>query len=165
MGRKLGTVAVTGVVLAIALVILVGCGESESGTVGPTVASSVSTTPPETSSPIAASGLPKLVEMGSLSCTPCKLMAVELEALTREYAGSVDVVVVDVYEDEALARELGIRVLPTQIFYDPEGNELLRHEGYLSREDIVSRFQKLGYPLAKADASSGQETGGSDGVE
>jgi thioredoxin 1 len=111
------------------------------------------------SSATAASGLPKLVDVGSTSCVPCKMMVPELEALSEEYAGSVDVVFVDVNKDKSQARELKVRLIPTQIFMDPQGNELFRHEGFLSKEDMLSRFQSLGYPLAAATSSSGQNTG------
>jgi thioredoxin 1 len=160
--------AARAIVIAVVLIashfLLSGCGEAGPGaTVDSTVASSASTSPPETTSPIAASGLPKVVDFGSLTCTPCKLMAVELDELAQEYARAVDVVFVDVYENEALASEMRIRIMPTQIFFDPQGNELFRHDGFLSKEDMVSRFQWLGFSLAPADISPGQETGSSDG--
>lgn len=91
------------------------------------------------------------------------MMAPELEALAQEFAGVLDVVIVDVYENEELARELRIRVIPTQIWFGPDGKELLRHDGYISKEDIVSCFQSLGYPLTKADTSSGQGAGSGGG--
>jgi thioredoxin 1 len=80
------------------------------------------------------------------------MMAPELKALAAEYAGSVDVTIVDVNNTQkgaALARQLGVRVIPTQIFIDPTGNELSRHEGYISKDDMVARFEQLGYPLAR----------------
>jgi thioredoxin 1 len=33
---------------------------------------------------------------------------------------------------------------PTQIFYDAMGNELFRHEGFFSREDILAKWKDLG---------------------
>jgi len=162
--RSVVWIVAIGVALTVSLLLLAGCGESgPAETVDSTVAPSANTSPPETASPTAASGLPKLVDLGSNSCVPCQMIAPELEALAQEYAGSLDVVIVDVYENEALARELRIRVIPTQIWLDPEGNELLRHDGYISKEDILSRFQMLGYPLTQADTSSEQETGSGDG--
>jgi thioredoxin 1 len=149
------------------LLLLGGCGEVDlAETTASTVVSSAAAGSSQTSSPTAASGLPKLVDLGSDSCVPCQMMASELKALALEYAGSVEVVVVDIYESEAgeaLAKELRVRVIPTQVFFDPEGNEIFRHEGFLSKEDMVSRFEWLGYPLAANDASQGQATGSSGG--
>lgn len=166
-GRSVARIALIAAVLIASLALLAGCGAAgPAGTVDSTVAPSSTTSPPETVSPIAASGLPKLVDLGSDSCVPCQLMAPDLAALAQEYAGSVEGVILDVNKDKtaaALAKELRIRVIPTQIWFDPEGNELLRHDGYISKEDIVSRFQMLGHPLTKADTSSGQDTGTSGG--
>jgi thioredoxin 1 len=153
--------------LVVSLLLLAGCGEAGSeGGVDSTVASSPSTRPPETSSPITAPGLPKLVDLGSVGCVPCDMMAGELDALALEYAGSVDVSFVDVnktQEGAALANELGIQLIPTQVFFDPDGNELARHEGYISKEDIVQAFEELGFPLTESATSPGQETGSGDG--
>jgi thioredoxin 1 len=158
-------IAVIAVAILALFFLLAGCGEAGEQAVGATAAFSTSTSPPETSSPAAASGLPRLVDLGSNSCVPCQMMAPELEALAQEYAGSVDVVVVDVNNTEAgaaLAQELRIRVIPAQIWFDPEGIELFRHEGYLSKEDIVARFQWLGYPLNRVGPAR-QDTTGSGG--
>jgi thioredoxin 1 len=90
------------------------------------------------------------------------MMASELEALTQQYKDSLDVVFVDVNKTEegaALARQLGIMVIPTQIFLDPNGKELARHEGYISKEDIVQTFKELGFPLRRGFGSVDQGLG------
>jgi thioredoxin 1 len=38
-------------------------------------------------------------------------------------------------------------VIPTQIFYDAEGHELFRHEGFFSREEILRTWEQLGVEL------------------
>ena len=45
---------------------------------------------------------------------------------------------------EAPAKRFGIRAIPTQIFFDKEGKEVYRHEGFLSEEEIVRRFKDMG---------------------
>jgi thioredoxin 1 len=159
-------IATIGAALLALSLLLGGCGEADTGPIESTVDSTTSTSSPATVSPIAASGLPKLVDLGSDSCVPCQMMAPELEALAQEHAGALDVVVVDVNntdEGAALAKELRIRVIPTQIWFGPDGKELFRHDGYISKEDIVTRFQWLGFPLAKVDAPTEQGTGSSGG--
>lgn len=165
MIRRIATIAVAFLALTL---FAGGCGEADQATNGSTVDSTTSTTPPPTVSPTAATGLPKLVDMGSDTCTPCKLMAPELEALAQEYAGLLDVVVVDVNktdEGAALAKELRIRVIPTQIWFGPDGKELFRHDGFISKEDIVARFQWLGFPLTETGGGdpAGQGAGSSGG--
>lgn len=95
----------------------------------------------------AAQSLPRLVDLGAKKCIPCKQMVPVLAALTTEYAGRLDVVFIDVWENRAASKEYGIRLIPTQIFYDTAGKELFRHEGYWSKEAILAKFAELGVRL------------------
>jgi thioredoxin 1 len=95
--------------------------------------------------------LPRLMDLGSTTCEPCKLMAPILEELKAEYAGIFKVQFLDVNTNPILNEEFDIRVIPTQIFYDAEGNELFRHEGFMSKEDILAKWAELGIKLTKAE--------------
>ena len=99
-----------------------------------------------------AGKLPQMLDLGSKSCIPCKMMAPILEDLTKEYAGRLDVEFIDVWvkENAAKAKEFGIKLIPTQIFFDASGKELWRHEGYISKEDILAKWRELGYEFSKA---------------
>lgn len=88
--------------------------------------------------------LPRLLDLGSNKCIPCKMMATILAELTRTYEETFEVEVIDVWEDRAAAREYAIRVIPTQIFYDASGKEQFRHEGFMSREAILAKWEELG---------------------
>ena len=35
-------------------------------------------------------------------------------------------------------------MIPTQVFYDKNGAEVWRHEGFLPKDQIVAKFQELG---------------------
>ena len=91
--------------------------------------------------------LPKLIDLGADKCIPCKMMAPILEELKSEYAGRLEVVFIDVWKNPEKGREYGIRVIPTQIFYDADGNEFYRHVGFFSKEDILKTFRKKGLNL------------------
>ena len=91
--------------------------------------------------------LPKLIDLGADKCIPCKMMAPILEELKSEYAGKLEVVFIDVWKDPDKGREYGIRVIPTQIFYDADGNEFYRHVGFYSKEDILRTFTEKGISL------------------
>jgi thioredoxin 1 len=91
--------------------------------------------------------LPKLIDLGADKCIPCKMMAPILEELKSEYAGRLEVVFIDVWKNPEKGREYGIRVIPTQIFYDADGNEFYRHVGFFSKEDILKTFRKKGMNL------------------
>ena len=90
-----------------------------------------------------STGLPMMVDLGAKTCIPCKRMAPILAELKVEYAGRAEIIFIDVREDPAAGREFGIRLMPTQIFYDKDGNEVWRHEGFLGKEEIVRRLTEL----------------------
>jgi len=88
--------------------------------------------------------LPRLVDLGAGKCIPCKMMAPILEDLKKTYAGKLDVQFIDVWENPDAGKKYGINVIPTQIFYDADGKELFRHEGFLGKEDILSKWKEFG---------------------
>ncbi len=90
-------------------------------------------------------GVPALVDLGSDSCVPCQMMVSDLEELDARTGDALDVRVLDVYENRSVASEYRIRVIPTQIFLSEDGEELYRHEGYMSCDDMLARWEQLGY--------------------
>jgi thioredoxin 1 len=92
-------------------------------------------------------GLPALVDLGSDQCIPCKMMAPILEELKAGLAGKLQVSFLDVRKHRGLSALYGIQVIPTQIFYDNSGKELFRHEGFFSKEDILSKWKEFGVNL------------------
>lgn len=105
--------------------------------------------------------LPKLLDLGAKKCIPCKMMAPILDELTREYAGQFDVEFIDVWlpENQERADEYNISLIPTQIFFDAAGKELWRHEGFLSKEDILKKWKELGYSFKSSTKDSSPSTG------
>ena len=89
-------------------------------------------------------GMVTMIDLGAKTCIPCKMMAPILEKLEKEYAGRAAVIFFDVREDMAPARRFGIRAIPTQIFFNKDGKEVYRHEGFLSEKEIVARFKDMG---------------------
>lgn len=98
--------------------------------------------------PVAATKLPKLLDLGANKCIPCKMMAPILEELKREYAGRLQVEFIDVWENPEAGQRYGIRMIPTQIFFDAQGNELYRHVGFIGKEDILAKWKELGVDIA-----------------
>ncbi len=127
--RKTVRIAILGIVAAAVAAVIV---------LKPRPADSISSAEP------AERALPRLVDVGSNQCIPCKKMAPILEDLQEEYADRFIVEVIDVREDRAAAQIYGIRVIPTQIFYDVEGTERFRHEGFMPREAILAKWAELG---------------------
>jgi len=91
--------------------------------------------------------LPALIDLGAGKCIPCKLMAPILEQLKNDYTGKLSVQVIDVEKNPDLITKYNVRVIPTQIFYDASGQELFRHEGFYSKEDILAKWKELGVEL------------------
>ena len=89
--------------------------------------------------------LPTLVDLGADKCIPCKKMAPILDELREEYVGRFEVIFYDVWKDPEPGKKFGIRLIPTQIFLDPEGKELFRHEGFYGKEDILGKWKELGF--------------------
>lgn len=96
-------------------------------------------------------GLPALLELGSISCAPCRVMMPILDELKTEYKGSLSVGFIDIFEDETAARKYGVEIIPTQIFFDSDGEELFRHQGFFSKEDILAKLLEFGVDLAKEE--------------
>lgn len=91
--------------------------------------------------------LPKLVDLGADSCIPCKMMAPILEELQEEYKGKLDVEFIDVWKQPDAGTGYGIKVIPTQIFFDQKGKEFARHEGFMPKEEILAKFAERGIKL------------------
>lgn len=93
--------------------------------------------------------LPRLVDLGAGKCIPCIMMAPILKELKKEYAGTFNVEFIDVWKNPDAGRKYGIRMIPTQIFFDTAGKELFRHEGFFAREDILLKWKELGVDIEK----------------
>ncbi len=95
-----------------------------------------------------AAGLPRLLDLGSVSCIPCKMMAPILEELKKEYEGRLQVEFIDVMANPDAGRSYHLSLIPTQIFFDASGKERFRHEGFFSKEDILAKWKELGVDLS-----------------
>ena len=86
------------------------------------------------------------IELGSVNCIPCKKMQPVMKSIEKKYAGQVNVVFHDVWTEEGkpFASYYGIRLIPTQIFVDAAGNEIMRHEGFFPEEEIEAFLQSHG---------------------
>jgi thioredoxin 1 len=72
--------------------------------------------------------------------------------LERSYDGQLTVEFINVQQQEEASRRFGVRVIPTQVFLDPDGKELFRHTGFYATEAIVAKWRELGYPLERRAA-------------
>lgn len=89
------------------------------------------------------------VELGSVNCIPCRKMQPIMKSIEEKYDGQVKVVFYDVWRPEQrhYAQVFGIRLIPTQVFLDEFGNEIMRHEGFFPEEEIDAFLQGQGLTI------------------
>ena len=92
-------------------------------------------------------GMPRLLDLGSKGCTACTMLDPVLEELRINYTGRLQVDFIDVWEHEQVAVDYGVEIIPVQIFFDANGHELYRHQGFISAQDITEKFAELGIAL------------------
>jgi thioredoxin 1 len=92
------------------------------------------------------------VELGSVNCVPCKAMQPVMKAIEKKYGDQIEVVFYDVWQEDQkkYAREYKIKLIPTQIFLDENGNEIMRHEGFFPEQEIDAFLQKQGLSPEKS---------------
>jgi thioredoxin 1 len=126
--------------VGVAVAVLQGCG---------TKSSAAERSAPATPAVVASEArpIPRLIDLGAGKCIPCKAMAPILEQLRTDYTGRLEVRFIDVWQKPEEASAYGIQMIPTQIFYGADGRELARHEGFISREEILAKWKALGVEL------------------
>jgi len=94
--------------------------------------------------PAASQKLPRVVDLGADKCKACKELAPIIAELRREYEGRVIIEFIDVWKDPRAGEPYKFRVIPTQVFFDADGREVWRHEGFLPKAEFVAKFAELG---------------------
>lgn len=93
-----------------------------------------------------ASGQPTLIDIGARSCASCRKMAPILESLADEYQGKTSVLFVDLNEHYDAGKAMGVRMIPTQIFFNAEGKEVYRHIGFMDKPAIEQALNRMHQP-------------------
>ena len=92
---------------------------------------------------------PRLLDLGATTCIPCKKMTPVLEELKTEYEGRLDVEFVDVWKMPGVANQYGVQSIPTQIFFDASGKELLSAPGLFRQGRDSEQMGRVGVDLKK----------------
>lgn len=109
----------------------------------------IATKPPESNTEeefkkALASGKPLLVDFGANSCLPCRQLRPILKELAKEFSSKAEILVIDVYKYQNLAREYKIVALPTLVFFDNKGKEVFRQPGTMSKDQISAKLKEIG---------------------
>lgn len=75
-------------------------------------------------------------------CGPCKMLSYVLEDIDKELGDKIDIVKIDIDKEPALTEELDITIIPTLLFIK-DGEILSRYSGFLPRERLQARLEKL----------------------
>ena len=89
-------------------------------------------------------GKPTVLDLGAGTCIPCKMMKPIFEELEKEYEGKANILLLEISDHRDIANKYKVRVIPTQIFFDKNGNQYWRHEGFLSKEEIIKKINESG---------------------
>ncbi len=85
-----------------------------------------------------------MIDLGAKKCVPCKMMAPIMAKLEKAYKGRADIVFIDVWENQQQGPRFKVRAIPTQIFFNENGEEVYRHVGFLDEKSIVDQMTKMG---------------------
>jgi thioredoxin 1 len=91
-----------------------------------------------------AKGMVTMIDLGATECVPCKLMAPIMAKMEKQYEGKAAIVFIDVWKHKEQARRFGIRAIPTQIFFNENGEEVFRNVGFMSEAAIINQLKKMG---------------------
>jgi thioredoxin 1 len=87
---------------------------------------------------VLAAGKPTIIEFGANSCVSCREMKPILHVLAQDTR--IAVADVDIIKERDYISRYQIRLMPTQVFYDSKGQEIGRHMGKISGEEIMQRL-------------------------
>lgn len=85
-----------------------------------------------------------MMDLGAKKCIPCKMMAPIMEKMEKAYKGKAHIIFIDVWENRDQAERFNLRAIPTQIFFNEQGDEVYRHVGFLDEKSIVEQLTKMG---------------------
>jgi thioredoxin-like negative regulator of GroEL len=87
---------------------------------------------------------PTVVFMHSNNCIPCQAMMEVVDEVYPEFATQVVLVDVDVYDrtNTALMQQLGLRVIPTTVFFDRQGQGQ-QFMGVMEPDDLRDTLRQL----------------------
>ena len=102
---------------------------------------------PQDSIAIAATGKPAVVEFSSQLCSECQKLKKVLDVVEPKYSNKISFQKINTGRiDRKTAKEIEkyeVKVVPTLIFLDKDGNTVYKTEGSMSQEVLCSYLDRL----------------------
>ena len=72
-----------------------------------------------------------------------------MKSIEQKYGDQIKVIFYDVWKEDQqrYAEEYNIDLIPTQVFLDKDGKEIMRHVGFFPEEDIDKFLQANGLKI------------------
>ena len=93
----------------------------------------------------------KILKFSSPMCSECQEVALEMKKAMKGYKGSVLVEEINVIDNggkgtdytKSQIKKYKIKLVPTLVFLDKEGNVLHKQEGLMSSDEIISLLDEM----------------------
>jgi thioredoxin 1 len=86
---------------------------------------------------------PQLYEFDRKLCPVCRKSELIIQEVKNLYPGQFAVRRLYIDEHEPMFRQYRVAVVPTQVFVDPAGKEVFRHEGVFLKDQLIQKLREL----------------------
>jgi len=87
-----------------------------------------------------------MVELGSVNCVPCRAMERVMDSLEVLFPTQLEIKFYDVWTEagKPYGKKYNVRIIPTQVFLDENGDEIHRHHGFYPQAEIITFLESKG---------------------
>ncbi|MCM1009580.1 MAG: thioredoxin family protein [Fusobacterium sp.] len=90
---------------------------------------------------VAATGMPQMIKFSSPMCSDCQHMAEILHQVQPQYQDKVEFVEISVNQSSPQVKEqirrYNVKLVPTMVFLNSNGQQIARVEGSIPKEELV----------------------------